>query len=161
MKITFEGASLNDTQSIIDNRDLAFCNDFMKYGERPGDRRPYELMKLSIEANYVFKIIADGKLVGDISVSDQGDGKYHLGCLNVIPEYENLGIGQKAVVFVSEHFPDAEVWFVETPSDNDKNQYFYKKCGFVVTDEFMDGTVKATAFEKKRIEDTPKRRPRN
>jgi len=150
MKITFEGACVNDTQSIIDNRDLAFYNDFIKYGEYQRHNDAYDLMKLSIEANFVFKIIADGKLVGDISVSNQGDGKYHLGCLNIIPEYENLGIGQKAMLFIDEHFSDAEIWFVETPSDNNKNQHFYKKCGFIVTHEFVDGAVKATAFEKKK-----------
>jgi len=37
---------------------------------------------------------------------------------------------------------------LETPADKERNHYFYKKCGFKVTGEFMDGNVKVVIFEK-------------
>lgn len=144
-------ATVADTQSLIQVRNLAFYNDYIKYGECPGYNRPYEVMKRTIETAFVFKIIVDGEIIGDISAKNIGDEKYHLGCLSVIPKYENLGIGQKSIAFLDDYFTDAKTWSLETPIDNKKNQYFYKKCGFEITGEFMDGNVRVVVFEKNRV----------
>lgn len=72
----------------------------------------------------------------------------HLDCLCIIPQYENQGIGQKAVEFIESQFPNATSWYLETPSDKKRNHYFYIKCGYEITDEKMEGNVKVVIFSK-------------
>ncbi|MDD6794386.1 MAG: GNAT family N-acetyltransferase [Clostridiaceae bacterium] len=69
-------------------------------------------------------------------------------CVCVIPEYENKGIGQKAVKFLESQFPEAKHWSLETPADKLRNHHFYKKLGYNITKKYMDGPVKIVLFEK-------------
>ena len=148
MSIKFEKATADDTNNLIEIQNKAFYSDFEKYGECPGYNRSYESMKSSIENALTFKILVDDIIVGDIIVSDRQNGAYHLDGLCVIPEYENRGLGQKALAFLDSYFTNAKHWSLETPVDKERNHYFYKKCGFKITGEFMDGNVKVAIFEK-------------
>ncbi|GAA0765520.1 GNAT family N-acetyltransferase [Clostridium subterminale] len=148
MGIKIARVTVEDTNDLIEIQNKAFYSDFKKYGECPGYNRSYESMKSSIENAITFKILVDDIIVGDIIVSDRQNGEYHLGGLCVIPEYENRGLGQKAIAFLDSYFPNAKHWSLETPADKERNHYFYKKCGFKVTGEFMDGNVKVVVFEK-------------
>lgn len=88
------------------------------------------------------------KLWSTCGINVNKDNTYYLDCLCVIPEYENKGIGQKAVRFIESQFPDAVCWALETPADKEKN-LFYKKMGYAITNEYMNGSVKVVLFEKK------------
>jgi len=148
MGIKIERATVEDTNDLIEIQNKAFYSVFKKYGECPGYNRSYESMKSSIENAITFKILVDDIIVGDIIVSDRQNGEYHLGGLCVIPEYENRGLGQKAIAFLDSYILNAKHWSLETRADKERNHYFYKKCGFKVTGEFMDGNVKVVIFEK-------------
>lgn len=148
MNVKIERATVKDTNDLIEIQNKAFYSDFKKYGECPGYNRSYESMKLSIENSITFKILVDNIVVGDIIISDRQNGYYHLGGLCIIPEYENRGIGQKAMTFLDSYFQNARHWTLETPIDKQRNHYFYKKCGFKITGEFIDGNVKVAIFEK-------------
>ena len=105
-------------------------------------------MTESIARNYVFKILCDGMVVGDVIVKDNGNEDYYLGCLCVIPDYENRGIGQAAMRFIDDCFPDAKHWSLETPADKMRNHYFYIKHGYEVTREYdVEGAI-ISFFEK-------------
>ena len=69
--------------------------------------------------------------------------------MSLIPDYENKGIGQEAIRFIESEFPNATVWTLETPEDNKRNHYFYKKAGYTIVKEYMGGSVKTALFEKK------------
>lgn len=148
MDVTFDRALRNDAKIISDNRSLAFYDDYVKYGTCPGYRRPYEQMKTIIEENVVFKIRIGERVVGDVSIKSLGNEKYFLGCLCIIPEFQGLGVGHKVMDFVSETFVDAKYWSLETPVDNERNVYFYRKHGFNVRSEYADGAVKVYLLEK-------------
>ena len=148
MAILFEPAKLEDIEDFIRVQNLSFYEDYIKYGCCPGYGRTYESMKTSMETCIVYKIVADGEIIGKISVRDDKDGNYFLGCLCVIPAYENKGIGQSAIRFMESKLSDAIHWSLETPADKERNLYFYKKCGFRVTKEYMDGPVKIVLLEK-------------
>lgn len=149
MNITFERAATNDAEQIIAARNLSFYHDYIKYGVCPGYNRPYAAMVNAIDENFVYKIMCEGQVIGDISVKDCGEGHYYLSCLCVIPEYENLGIGSLAMKYIDKNFPDATLWTLETPSDKLRNHYFYKKHGFTITCESYDNVVAITHFERK------------
>lgn len=149
MNIEFVRATADDVAQLIEVQNLSFYADYVKYGECPGYRHSTESMTNIIQNKIVYKICCDGQTVGDIIVKDNGAGNYFLGCLCVVPDYENRGIGQVAMRFLETEFPNARVWTLETPADKCRNHYFYKKMGYQIIKEYMDGSVKIVLFEKR------------
>ncbi|GKX29479.1 hypothetical protein SH1V18_19590 [Vallitalea longa] len=149
MNISFERAKVYDACEIIRIRNKCFYSDFIKYGYCPGYNIAKENMMKSISKKIMYNILCDNKIVGNISITDNNDNTYHLNCLCVIPDYENRGIGQESLRVIENEFPDATVWTLETPADKKRNHYFYKKMGYNIVKEYMDGSVKIMLFEKK------------
>ena len=148
MNIQFERASLEDVDILISVQNQSFYSDFVKYGVCPGYNRSRDSMMESISRNHVYNILCDGIVVGDIIARDNDNGDYYLGCICVIPDYENKGIGQAAMDFIDDCFPNAKHWSLETPSDKLRNHYFYKKHGYEVTKEYDVDGVLISFFEK-------------
>ena len=148
MTIQFERAVLEDADALISVQNQSFYSDFIKYGVCPGYNRSHDSMVESISRNNVYKILCDSIVVGDIIVKDSGNGNYFLGCLCVIPDYENKGIGQHAMKFIDTSFPYAKHWSLETPSDKLRNHYFYKKHNYEITKEYTIDNVQISLFEK-------------
>ena len=149
MEIKFERATINDTETLINVRNQCFYADYIKYGECPGYNISKEDMTNSIINRIAYKIICNNQVVGNISLTDNKDGTYYLGCLCVIPDYENKGIGQDAIRFIESEFPNASLWTLQTPADKERNHYFYKKMGYSIVKEYMEDSVKLLIFEKK------------
>jgi ribosomal protein S18 acetylase RimI-like enzyme len=149
MQIKFERATFDDIEELINVRNKSFYEDYIKYGECPGYNYTKESMMDAILSRIVYKTICDNQIVGNISVRDNKDGTYYLGCLCIIPEYENKGIGQESLKFIEKEFPNALTWTLETPADKMRNHYFYKKAGYAIIEEYMNGSVKLALFEKK------------
>ena len=148
MNIRFERADLADVDALIAVQNKSFFADFIQYGICPGYNRSHESMAYSICKRHVYKILCDDTVVGDIIVRDCGEGSYHLGCLCVIPEYENRGIGRRAMAFIDECFPDARHWSLETPSDKPRNHAFYRKHGYEVAREYVEDSVPISLLER-------------
>lgn len=51
--------------------------------------------------------------------------------------------------FLDTKFANATNWALETPADKIQNHYFYKKFGYTVTKEYLDGNVLISYFERK------------
>ena len=149
MDVKIERATVDDVDQLIEVQNKSFYSDFVKYGECPGYHHSRESMTKIVLNRITYKILCDDQIVGDIIVRDKGEHLYFLGGLCVIPEYENKGIGQQAIKLLEHDFPDAIQWSLETPADKKRNHYFYKKMGFEITKEYMDGSVKIVLFEKK------------
>ncbi len=148
MKIKFKRAIIDDIDKLINVQNQSFYADFIKYGECPGYNHSKESMNNIILNRITYKIIYNNQIVGDIIVKDNHDSTFYLGCICVIPEYENKGIGQEAIMFIENQFPNATVWTLETPADKTRNHYFYKKVGYTIIKEYMDGSVKIVLFKK-------------
>ena len=92
-------------------------------------------------------ILCDGKPVGVISCRTIDQGIYEIGCLCVIPEFQEKGIGTKAVEFVRSYYDDWTKFYVITPAEKEENIRFYtQKCGFETDSSLMDGNVEAVRF---------------
>ena len=100
MNIRFEHASVEDADALISVQDKSFYADFTRYGVCPGYNRSHDSMVESIVRNHVYKILHDDTVIGDIIIRDNGNEDYYLGCICVIPEYENQGVGQAAMRFI-------------------------------------------------------------
>lgn len=149
MKVRFERAIVDDADELISIRNQCFYSDYVKYGECPGYNISKENMIKNISNNISYKIICNNKIVGNVSITDNNDNTYYLGCLCIIPNYENKGIGQESLKFIESKFPNATVWTLETPADKERNHYFYKKAGYNIVKKYMNGSVKVVLFEKK------------
>lgn len=148
MKIQFERATVDDIDKLIDVQNQSFYSDYIKYGQCPGYNHSKESMTNIVLNKITYKIICNNQIVGDIIVKNNNDSTYFLGGLCVIPTYENKGIGQEAIKFIEREFPKATVWTLETPADKKKNHHFYKKMGYNIVKEYLDGSVKIVLFKK-------------
>lgn len=150
MDISFERSTPEDIDNLIEIRNRCFVDDYVRYGECPGYGTSREDMKQLIEDCHNYKILCEGKLIGNISARGRGNGRYYLGCLCVVPEYENIGIGSRAMAFLDELLPDAVHWSLETPADKLRNHHFYEKHGFKITRHHREGTVDIVKMERQR-----------
>lgn len=135
MNIRFERTCESDAMPIINVRNKSFYDDFIKFGECPGYNIAENDMKHSIQNSIMYNIIADEKVIGNVSFNNKEKGVFWIGCLAVIPEYQNRGIGSKTIKFLEAEYPEVKVWELETPVQNYRNCYFYEKCGFIKVDE--------------------------
>ena len=146
--VHFQRAVPQDADTLILVQNQSFYADYVKYGTCPGYGRTKDSMEESISRHFVYKILWDDLVVGDIIVKDNGEGHYHLGGICVVPQWEGRGIGQAAMKFLSSAFPDARHWTLETPSDKERNHRFYLKSGFHITKEYHVDGVRISLFEK-------------
>lgn len=153
MNLTFKKAKVEDCEILIDINNKGYYDDYVRYGVCPGYNIPIEEMKKSIESKDIEKhlICVDNKPIGAVSVKNDGNNKYYLGNLCIIPEYQNKGIGKTAIDFVLEHYKDMKELTLITPADKIQNVNFYtQKCNFAIINEEEDCGVKVLRFEYKR-----------
>ena len=149
MDIRFEPAATADAEALRQVQDRAFYEDFLKHGSCPGYGRTAEDLADSMRRRATYKLVAGGEIVGKISAGALGAGQYRIGCLCVVPEYQNRGIGRRALDFLEHRYPDAREWTLETPADDARNRAFYERCGYVITGTTTDDSVELVIFTKK------------
>lgn len=150
MNIRFKKAVKEDCELLIEINNKAYYADYIRYGECPGYNISIEKMKKSLENQKIEKHIVylDNMPVGAVSVHNQGEKKYYLGNLCIIPEYQNKGIGKLTIEFVLEYYVDLRELSLITPADKLENVNFYsKKCGFNIIGTEMDGNVEVARFK--------------
>ncbi|KNY28284.1 GNAT family N-acetyltransferase [Pseudobacteroides cellulosolvens] len=148
MNIIIERASEDDAIEIIKVRNKSFYEDFLDFGECPGYNISIDEMKKKIQKFVIYKISVDGKIIGDISI-DIRENYFWIGCLEIIPEFQNFGIGTEVLKFIEEKHPEAKIWGLETPAQNYRNCCFYEKMGFVkVKDTQQSEKITLRTYEK-------------
>jgi GNAT superfamily N-acetyltransferase len=78
-----------------------------------------------------YKIVVDDKIVGGVFYHRTAPREFELDRIFVDPDYQNQGIGAKAMEFVLECEPLAKRWTLGTPEWNLRTRHFYPKFGFV------------------------------
>lgn len=147
MSLKYIKAKKDDVDILIEIYNASFYDDYIKYGECPAYGKTREAMEASIEKFPKLIIYYDNIPVGVISVKNNGEGEYYLGCLCVIPKYQRKGIGTQAVKFMLGYYTDWSKITLVTPADKEQNINFYtKKCGFTLDGTDMDGNVKVVHF---------------
>lgn len=141
MKIDFVRASESDADRLISVQNSAFADDLKKYGECPAYIEDREVMLNSIRNRIFYKILADGLIVGTVEVRKLTNKHYYLRVLSVHPDYQNKGIGSRALQFLFDTYPEVKSWTLITPKDNKRNCHFYEKAGFCGINEIVDSNV--------------------
>jgi N-acetylglutamate synthase and related acetyltransferases len=135
MNLVIEKACVDDALKLVEARNKSFYDDFVKFGECPGYNNSVDDMKQRIQDSLLYKILADGEIIGDASIQQREDGFYWIGCLEIIPEYQNKGVGSRVLSYIQGRFPEAKRWGLDTPVQDIRNCCFYEKMGFVKVDE--------------------------
>ena len=143
MELTYRKAVKDDANLLIEIYNSSFYDDYVFYGECPAYGKTKEQMEQSIE-DFTKYIVLNGNIpVGALSFKDDGDGRYYLGGLCVIPAYQGMGIGTKTFQYMLSVCPDWKEITLVTPADKNQNVKFYtEKCGFNIGEIIMVGKVK-------------------
>lgn len=88
------------------------------------------LERITSAKSHSFIILADNLYAGMIRIKELSDGAYKISPIFVLPEFQNQGIGQKAMSLAEELFPSARVFTLFCVREEEKNVYFYEKLGF-------------------------------
>ena len=76
-------------------------------------------------------ILAGGEVAGGTRISWwEGTARYRLGGMFLLEEYQNAGIGQRAVRMVENLYPDAASWELDTILQEPRLAHFYEKLGY-------------------------------
>jgi len=136
VEVRIERAKLEDAKLILEGQRKCFLPLLERYQDH--DLNPcnekLESIQKSIIEHYFYKILVDGKFSGAVYVHENPD-KLHmkLHTIYVLPEYQNLGVAQKAIEYVEKIHNCAVEWVLETPHDLEKNHHLYEKMGYVKT----------------------------
>jgi GNAT superfamily N-acetyltransferase len=104
-------------------------------------------MIIELGKHYCHKIICNSKIIGGITVFDQGQGHFHLDKIYIDPSFHNLGIGTRAMYFIEDRYPSTK-WTLDTPLYALRNHHFYEKLGYVRVDEKEADGITLVTYEK-------------
>lgn len=153
MNVSFERAAPDDVEALVQAQIRAFHYDSVLYpGVEEGGPPGYDSVEATLKKmteNEFYKIVVDGQIVGGIILFEREPGHFHLDVLNILPEYQNYGIGTQAIKFIEEAHP-ATNWTLDTPAYAIRNQHFYEKFGYVkVGEKYEADDFLLFAYEKR------------
>ncbi len=93
-----------------------------------------ETIENSIDGGEAYRILRDGRPVGGVIVSVDGD-RGDLEILFVSPRFHSRGVGYAAWRAVEQLHPEVKVWETVTPYFEKRNIHFYvNRCGFHIVE---------------------------
>jgi len=154
MNITLIKATESDAAAILKMQIECFTPLYERYQDTQTSpaKEPIEKVLFRINCNNggYFKIIADDIHVGCVRVYEKSSKLYRIGIIYILPEFQNKGIGQKALSIAESLFPEAEGWELDCPIDIQANRKCYERAGYRFTGETKIINDKLTlAFYKK------------
>lgn len=129
-KIEFELATEEDIEKLIEIAVRAFEKDLINYGAIPPGIDTAEWHSVKIMGGMYYKILCDSVVVGAMNLYIREESHYRLGSIFIDPEYQNLGIGSKAIAFIEDKYKHVKKWSLDTPFKNSENQKFYEGKGY-------------------------------
>jgi GNAT superfamily N-acetyltransferase len=137
--VRFERARYRDTEALTQAAVRSFDDDARRYGGPPRGGPPGyddpEWHRQAMRQGIYYKILVGDAIVGGIILYDLHRGHFNLGCFFLDPDYQDQGIGTRAVAFVEAAHPRVRKWSLDTPAWSPRNHHFYEKLGYVRTGE--------------------------
>ena len=138
--VTLKKAGISDAERIWKMQVEAFSEIYSRYGDTETSPAAETVEKtkgrLSQDFTYYYLIEAGGETVGAVRVIDfreEGRAK-RLSPIFIMPGHRGGGIGEAAVKEV-EKLHGSTGWELDTILEEESNIRFYKKLGYVMTDE--------------------------
>lgn len=127
-------------QFVLDNQEAFNYGAMEEFGlrddhfEEDGEIISRETIETSIDGGEAYRILKDGKPVGGVVISVDGD-RGDLELLFVSPKAHSKGIGYAAWCAVERLHPAVKVWETVTPYFEKRNIHFYvNRCGFHIVE---------------------------
>lgn len=134
MNIQLIRATVEDAGQLWEMQVKSFqklLDKYQDYETSPANE-PIDKMiwRLNQEVTYYYFICMDNVKVGAIRVIDyHTDRNKRISPLYVLPEYQNRGIAQKAML-ICEEMHGSEKWELDTILQEEGNCYLYEKMGY-------------------------------
>ena len=147
--VTCKKARSGDAEALAEISGRAFDSDVDCGAPGPGGPPGYKSAQWQarmMRIGQYYKVLVDGRLAGGLIVFRKAPQEYELGRIFVDPDFQNQGVGTKAMEFLREEFPLAKRWTLGTPAWNRRTRHFYEKVGFVEIGEDGHGGI---LFEKR------------
>ena len=150
--------AVRETVGRLENAEIQ-KESFKKYAEKYGkfDADPAKMTLHRMEFNVKYrlgdyqKIILNDKIIGGIfGFMLEEESTWHVAQFYILPDYEHLGYGTKAMDLFFELHKDVKIWYADTIKQETKNVEFYQKFGFKIIDEEEehDGLTFVTLIKK-------------
>lgn len=97
---------------------------------------------------YLYKIVFNGELAGAFVAFRTGQLNFQLERIFILPEYQNLGLGKKAMDYAFRRFPEAKVWYTDVKPSWNKYSLFLTGCGFFESGFVIDSSVRYIKLPK-------------
>ncbi|ERJ12228.1 GNAT family N-acetyltransferase [Haloplasma contractile] len=108
----------------------AFTGDVTKKGAIPTGVDTVDWHYSKIQAGMYYKFEVDGKIVGGINLFEWIGDYYGISSIFIHPDYQNQGIGSKAIEFIEQEYDQAKKWTLEAPCLKEESHKFYERHGF-------------------------------
>ncbi len=137
-------ADLNDAGTILSLQKRAYIQEVELNDNNfniPPMVQDIESMRNDFSSNTILKAKIGNQIVGSVRAK-QVDTTCYIGRLIVEPIYQRRGIGKKLLQAIENAFYDASVYELFTGLKSLRNRKFYKKAGYIETEEYdaPDGT---------------------
>ncbi|NLO47762.1 MAG: GNAT family N-acetyltransferase [Clostridiales bacterium] len=157
MNVEIIPATAEDAEDLAAIQRLAFKRLYDTYHDEgsPYLRGADEILLWLEQPNWrVYKIVADGVLLGGVSFCEKNGmpGVYYLARIYVLPDYQGKGIAGAAILLCEETVTNAGVWTLDFPADQPGNRRCYEKAGYIDTgkrQEQSGGAITLAYMEKK------------
>lgn len=137
--IKFNRAAASDAELLLQAKIKAFAWDVEKYGMGPPKYDSLEDLLVAISKAKYYTISYNDNIVGGFSLYDMGSQHFELGSIYIDPEYQGKGIGQQAISYMEQSYPEVRKWTLDTPYLSFRNHHFYEKMGYIkIGEERLD-----------------------
>ena len=96
------------------------------------------LWKITEENSHFYFIVFEGKKVGAVrAVRDRSlddDSVMWISPIFILPEYQDMHLGESAVTRLFEMWDNKTTWKLSTIKQEERNRHFYEKMGFELLD---------------------------
>jgi chorismate mutase-like protein len=129
-------ATRDDLQSILDLQIASYQSEAMINDDFEIAPLLYSMQNMEKEYNdyKIFKAVFQDTIIGSVRGYQKNDISY-LGKLIVHPDFQNLGIGRKLMLFFEKYFINCSECELFTGTNSVKNISLYKKMGYEIFKE--------------------------
>ncbi len=142
MNVTFLKAVFADCEEIHKMQVDAFQKLLEKYQDFDTNPASEKLEVVQQKYNqhctdYYF-ILCDRVKIGAVRVVRLSTTACRISPIFILPEHQNKGYAQKAMIDIEKLYPDAETWELDTIKQENKLCHLYEKSGYVATGKEED-----------------------
>lgn len=128
--IKFSVVEKDDAKLLMGIAIKAFDDDRKKYGQLPPGIDSLKWHTSKVNSGLYYKIMVEDIIVGGLNLYDFGNDHFRLGAIFISPEYQNQGIGSRAIESIEEKYNWVKKWTLDTPYLNTANHRFYERHGY-------------------------------